>query len=105
MNFTGIFRKSGAGLILLALSFSTFAQSKAFDISQMDTSVEACYDFYAYTNGSWIKNTQIPSDRARYGTFDIVRDKNQNVLREIVETATKNTKVGCGSNEQMIGNF
>jgi putative endopeptidase len=105
MNFTGIFRKSGAGLILLALSFSTFAQSKAFDISQMDTSVEACYDFYAYTNGSWIKNTQIPSDRARYGTFDIVRDKNQNVLREIVETATKNTKVGRGSNEQMIGDF
>jgi putative endopeptidase len=105
MNFTGIFAQSGASLILLALSFSTFAQSKAFDISQMDTSVEACDDFYSYANGTWLKNVQIPAGRSRYRTFDIVAERNQNILRDILEKAAKNTKAASGSNEQLIGDF
>ena len=89
----------------LLLSASIFAQSTAFDLSQMDTSVEACTNFYDYANGVWLKNAQIPGDRSRYGTFDIVRERNQIVLREIIETAAKNTKVSPGSNEQLIGDF
>jgi predicted metalloendopeptidase len=70
MKFLYIFQKLGAGLVLLTFTFSIFAQNKAFDTALMDTSVEACTDFYAYANGTWIKNTQILGDRARYGTFD-----------------------------------
>ncbi|HEX8265673.1 MAG TPA: M13 family metallopeptidase [Pyrinomonadaceae bacterium] len=99
------FHKAAASLFLLALAITTFAQSKAFDVSQMDTSVEACENFYDYANGTWLKTAQIPGDRARYGTFDIVRERNQNILREIIETAAKNTKAPKGSNEQLIGDF
>jgi putative endopeptidase len=99
------FHKTAASLFLLVLSISTFAQSRAFDISQMDTSVEACDDFYSFANGTWLKNTQIPGDRSRYGTFDIVRERNQNILRGIIETAAKDEKTARGSNEQLIGDF
>lgn len=105
MNFNDAFRKCGASLILFALCASNFAQSKAFDTSLMDTSVEACENFYDYANGAWLKTVQIPGDRSRYGTFDIVRERNQNILGEIVETAAKNVKASRGSNEQMIGDF
>jgi putative endopeptidase len=98
-------RRAGATLMIFALSVTTFAQGRAFDLSLMDTSVEACDDFYQYANGNWIKNTQIPSDRSRYGTFDIVRERNQNLLRDILETAAKNAKAAPGSNEQLIGDF
>ncbi|HEX8197553.1 MAG TPA: M13 family metallopeptidase [Pyrinomonadaceae bacterium] len=91
--------------LLLVLTISTFAQSKAFDTSQMDTSIEACDDFYSYANGTWLKTAQIPGDRARYGTFDILRERNQNILRDIIEAASKNTKAVRGSNEHMIGDF
>ncbi|MDQ4122378.1 MAG: M13 family metallopeptidase [Acidobacteriota bacterium] len=105
MRILSTFRKTGAVLLLLAMSISAFAQSKAFDTSQMDTSIEACENFYDYANGAWLKNTEIPGDRSRYGTFDIVRERNQNILREILETAAKNTKAVRGSNEQLIGDF
>jgi putative endopeptidase len=105
MRLFAKFHKTGASFFLLVLSISTFAQSKAFDVSQMDASVKACDDFYEYANGTWVKNTQIPGDRARYNTFDIVTERNQNVLREIVERAAKNTKAERGSNEQLIGDF
>lgn len=105
MRLFSKFHKTMASLFLLALSIFAFAQSKAFDVSQMDTSVEACENFYDYANGTWLRNTEIPGDRSRYGTFDIVRERNQNILREIIETAAKNTKAARGSNEQMIGDF
>jgi putative endopeptidase len=105
MKYLYIFQKLGASFILLTLTFSVLAQNKAFDTALMDTSIEACENFYDYANGTWLKTVQIPSDRSRYGTFDIVRERNQNILREIIETAAKNAKTAHGSNEQMIGDF
>jgi predicted TIM-barrel fold metal-dependent hydrolase len=82
-----IFQKLGAGFVLLIFTFSIFAQNKALDVSLMNGSVDARPDFYAYVNGTRLKNTQIPGDRARYGTFDIVRKRSQNIHREIIETS------------------
>lgn len=98
-------RRAGAVLILFALSVSAFGQGRAFDLSLMDPSVEACDDFFQYANGNWVKSTQIPADRSRYGTFDIVRERNQNLLRDILEAASKNSRAAAGSDEQLIGDF
>ena len=59
---------------LFALSFAcvaALAQTKGFDTSRMDTSVEACTDFFEYANGTWLKNTEIPAAYSRWGTFNI----------------------------------
>ena len=29
-------------------------------------------DFYAYANGGWIKATEIPADRSRWGVFSVL---------------------------------
>lgn len=99
------FHKTAASLILFALSISTLAQNKAFDTALMDTSVEACEDFYQYANGTWLKNAQIPAGRSRYRTFDIVAERPQNILRDILEKAANNRKAAKGGNEQLIGDF
>lgn len=100
-----LLRKLGAGLALCALSIGTFAQSKGFDLVRMDREAEACTDFYQFANGTWDKNTQIPSDRSRYGSFDILADNNRNVLRDVLDATAKNTKAAAGSNEQLIGDY
>ena len=40
------------------------------DKTGFDTSVRPQDDFFDYVNGSWVDNTEIPADKARWGSFD-----------------------------------
>jgi putative endopeptidase len=40
----------------------------------MDLSVRPQDDFYNYVNGTWMKKTEIPGDRGRWGSFDQLRE-------------------------------
>lgn len=44
------------------------------NVSLMDTTVRPQDDFYNFVNGNWMKNTTIPSDRGRWGSFDQLRE-------------------------------
>ncbi|MBX7173135.1 MAG: M13 family metallopeptidase [Pyrinomonadaceae bacterium] len=90
--------------LLLAFSINSFAQTKAFDLNRLDTSADACEDFYQYANGGWLKNTEIPASQARWGSFNILNENNNNTLKEILENAAK-TKSPAGSSLQLIGDF
>jgi putative endopeptidase len=91
--------------MLLAISAGAFAQSKGFDPSRMDTSAQACTDFFQYANGNWIKTTEIPADKSRFGSFDILLDRNLDIMREVLEAAAKDSKAARGSDSQLIGDF
>ena len=58
-----------------------------FDLSGMDKSVQPGDDFYAYANGTWAKNTQIPADKSNYGMFTALADLSQKRTQEILEAA------------------
>ena len=45
-----------------------------FDLSGMDRAVKPGDDFAEFAGGAWMKRTQIPPDRARYGAFDMLRE-------------------------------
>lgn len=105
MRLSSTLRKLGAGAALLAISVTTFAQSKGFDVSRMDTTAAACTDFFQFANGNWVKATEIPADKSRFGSFDILFDRNRDIMHEVLESAAKNTKAAKGSDEQMIGDF
>ena len=55
------------------------------DLAARDMSVDPGNDFFRYANGTWLANTQIPADRTRWGTFDILRDKSDRDQRAIIE--------------------
>jgi putative endopeptidase len=40
----------------------------------------ACTDFNAYVNGEWEARTELPADRARIGSFDLLRTGNDKLL-------------------------
>ena len=42
-------------------------------------------DFNAYVNGAWISTFEIPSDRSRYGSFDLLREKSEQRVRVIID--------------------
>ncbi len=66
------------------------------DLEGMDASVKPGADFYKYAGGTWIKKNPIPSDRARWGTFDALREESDVNVRKILdEEATKKHEKGA----------
>ena len=90
--------------VLLAFCVSSLAQDKGFDIVRMDSSADACTDFFQYSNGTWLKNTEIPAAYSRWGSFNILGENNNNTLKEILENSSKN-KAAAGSDAQLIGDY
>lgn len=48
------------------------------ELIHMDKSVRPQDDFFSYVNGNWMKTTQIPPDRTRWGSFDKLREDTDN---------------------------
>jgi putative endopeptidase len=67
------------------------------DTAGMDKSVTPGDDFFAYANGTWVKNTPIPPDKARYGMFNVLDDLSKERTRGIIEEQAKdpNSKIGA----------
>ena len=57
------------------------------DTAAMDRSVRPQDDLFGYVNGTWLATTEIPADRSRYGSFDILRERAESDLRAIIEDA------------------
>ncbi|MGK2925944.1 MAG: peptidase, partial [Lysobacterales bacterium] len=51
------------------------------DMSGFDTTVRPQDDFFEYVNGKWVAETPFPGDRARWGTFDKLRENAQEDVR------------------------
>ena len=58
-----------------------------FDMSGMDLDIKPGDDFFAFANGKWTERTEIPSDRTRFGNFDILRVLSENRVHAILEEA------------------
>jgi putative endopeptidase len=55
------------------------------DLQYVDSSVRPQDDIYQYLNGKWLRNYQLPPDKALEGSFTIVQDKTEEQLRTIVD--------------------
>ena len=95
------------GLILLAAaapSLATAADLHGPDVAAMDSSVVPGNDFFAYGNGTWIKNTEIPPDRSAYGLSQILADQTTQRVSDILKSAAAHP-AKPGSEAQQIGDY
>jgi len=76
------------------------------DPKDMDTSVKPQDDFFLYANGGWIKNTEIPPEYSRWGSFNQLIEHNNDALHEIAEKAM-NTHVDpkLAPETQKVGDY
>jgi putative endopeptidase len=75
------------------------------DIGAMDASVRAQDDFFRYTQGKWLKDVEIPSDRPSWGAFQIAQDNVEQQVRTIIEQAAQDKHARSGSDAQKMGDF
>jgi endothelin-converting enzyme/putative endopeptidase len=75
------------------------------DFSGFDRAVRPQDDFFAHVNGKWVAENELPADRARWGTFDKLREQAQIDVRTLVEEVSAAESVEPGSATQKIRDF
>ena len=86
---------TASGLAAPALAADTPAQAgtpliSGVDVKSFDPAVRLQDDFYAYINGRWARGTQIPASKARWGTYDELRETAALQVRAILDDVLKN---------------
>ena len=64
---------------------STTRSASGLDLSSLNRAVDPCTDFFQYACGGWIASNPIPGDQARWGTFDALQERNNEVLHKVLE--------------------
>ncbi|MFE6253885.1 M13 family metallopeptidase [Agromyces sp. NPDC057865] len=54
---------------------------------ELDDEVRPQDDLFRHVNGKWIERTEIPADKARYGSFLVLHEEAEKAVREIIEEA------------------
>jgi putative endopeptidase len=99
------------GLIAAVMLMATACKNKSdqsqtvfFDKSGMDTTVKPGDNFFLYANGKWIKNTKIPASETGWGSFYVLRDKNEANIHQILDYAAAHDDT-AGSINQKVGDL
>lgn len=54
-------------------------------LDELDAEVRPQDDLFRHVNGKWIERTEIPADKARYGSFIVLYEEAEKAVREIIE--------------------
>ncbi|CAN5149633.1 M13 family metallopeptidase [soil metagenome] len=75
-------------------------QPSGIATTDLDPAIRPQDDLFRHVNGTWIERTEIPSDKARYGSFYLLAEEAEKAVRDIIvesqdaEAGTEGRKIG-----------
>ena len=78
---------------------SNAAPASGIDLTELDPAVRPQDDLYRHVNGSWIARTEIPADKARYGSFAVLAENAEEAVRDII-TGTDAPAAGAAADTE-----
>ncbi len=70
------------------------------NLKNMDKNIRPQDDFYGFVNGEWMKKTEIPADRSRWGSFDELRKKTDQNTLKILKEARESQQYKKGTDQR-----
>jgi putative endopeptidase len=80
------------------MSFGTWG----FDPEYLSEDIDPGDDFFAYANQKWIDANPLPPDRARFGAFDLLREKSTFDVKAVVDDLSAKPAAQLSGNERRI---
>jgi putative endopeptidase len=75
----------------------------------MDTTVSPRTNFFAYANGSWVKENPVPNDKSRWASFDELQQRNWHLIKAILEEASSGpagpADTAIAKAQRLVGDF
>lgn len=71
-------------------------------LDELDPEVRPQDDLFRHVNGRWMERTDIPADKARYGSFIVLAEEAEKAVREIIEEAQG---AGPGTEARKVGDL
>jgi len=101
---------AAAAAVIAAAPLSAVAQSSlltipAFDTTNLNRGVRACDDFYEFANGGWLAAHPIPAAFSSWGSFADLSERNNLVLKSVLENAAKQAATTKNSSTKKLGTF
>jgi putative endopeptidase len=87
---------------LTTFAFAADTPLVGIDTAAMDRSSVPGDNFYAYANGSWLKQTEIPADQSAWGSFNALNEIARQRTRGLIEDAAKSHPSG---EEKKVSDF
>lgn len=81
---------SSSGVSSLPVEATTLA-AVGLDPDAINEDVNACDNFYEFACGDWLAKTEIPADKARYGRFTQIYERNEATLHAVLTEAQQGT--------------
>jgi putative endopeptidase len=75
------------------------------NLEALDRSARPQDDLFRFVNGTWLDTTEIPGDRARFGTFDILREESTARVRDLIEAAAADHDSAPGTPKRQVGDL
>jgi len=87
-----------------AVAVEVVQTNNTIDPNLMDTSIRPQDDFFLFSNGKWINNTEIPASESRWGSFNELDQNNKIKLTAILDKAV-DANAEKGTPTQLIGDY
>ncbi|HTX24869.1 MAG TPA: M13 family metallopeptidase [Steroidobacteraceae bacterium] len=93
-----------AGVTSPSVAADTHERASGLDLAALDRAVAPGDDFFRYANGTWLKDTPIPADRASYGVFEKLIELTTARAAHLMQQAAA-AHAPAGSESRKIGDY
>ena len=101
---TGSATPAGADAAAVSATAAASAPS-GVDKGALDAAVRPQDDFFRYSQGTWLKDVEIPNDRSSWGAFNIAQESVEGQIRTLIEQAAQDKTAKTGSDNQKMGDY